>query len=75
MTDVLDVLSDEEAALTIEEGFPEWLDPMLATLVEEPFSDDQWIYERKLDGERCLGTPGNDLCRRRDTDSLFASMS
>lgn len=36
------------------EDFPDWLDPMLATLVGEPFSDDDWIYERKLDGERCL---------------------
>ncbi len=27
---------------------------MLATLVEEPFSDKEWIFERKLDGERCL---------------------
>lgn len=28
--------------------------PMLATLTDERFSDDQWIYERKLDGERCM---------------------
>lgn len=28
---------------------------MLATLAHEPFSDEGWIYERKLDGERCLG--------------------
>jgi bifunctional non-homologous end joining protein LigD len=27
---------------------------MLATLVGEAFSDSGWIYERKLDGERCL---------------------
>ena len=33
---------------------PDWTKPMLATLVHEAFSDRDWIYERKLDGERCL---------------------
>lgn len=33
---------------------PDWLDPMLAVLWDEAFSDPDWIYERKLDGERCL---------------------
>lgn len=34
--------------------FPDWIDPMLATLTEDYFSDPDWIFERKLDGERCL---------------------
>lgn len=33
---------------------PFWFSPMLATLVDEPFSRDDWIFEAKLDGERCL---------------------
>jgi bifunctional non-homologous end joining protein LigD len=33
---------------------PRWLDPELATLTGERFSDPAWIYERKFDGERCL---------------------
>ncbi len=33
---------------------PGWLEPQLATLTKERFSDPAWIYERKLDGERCL---------------------
>src|SRR6056297_796624 len=33
---------------------PEWLSPMLATLSHEHFSNENWIYEQKLDGERCL---------------------
>ena len=33
---------------------PDWIDPMLATLTEDRFSDPDWIFERKLDGERCL---------------------
>lgn len=48
------VLSDESLDSIESEGFPSWIDPMLATLVDEAFSDDDWIFERKLDGERCL---------------------
>jgi DNA ligase D-like protein (predicted ligase) len=33
---------------------PDWADPQLATLTKERFSDPDWLYERKLDGERCL---------------------
>jgi len=33
---------------------PRWTSPMLATLSHDPFSDEQWIFERKLDGVRCL---------------------
>ncbi len=33
---------------------PDWLDPELATLTRDRFSDRGWIFERKLDGERCL---------------------
>lgn len=33
---------------------PRYFSPMLATLVKEPFSDKEWIFERKFDGERCL---------------------
>ncbi|HET9899003.1 MAG TPA: non-homologous end-joining DNA ligase [Streptosporangiaceae bacterium] len=31
-----------------------WLEPELATLTKERFSDPGWLYERKFDGERCL---------------------
>ena len=33
---------------------PAWLPPELATLTSDRFSDPGWIFERKLDGERCL---------------------
>jgi bifunctional non-homologous end joining protein LigD len=32
--------------------------PMLATLTDVHFSDPNWIYERKLDGERVIATRG-----------------
>jgi len=33
---------------------PPWLSPMLATLTDTPFSRENWIFEPKFDGERCL---------------------
>jgi bifunctional non-homologous end joining protein LigD len=33
---------------------PDWLEPELATLTQDRFSDPAWLYERKFDGERCL---------------------
>lgn len=38
---------------------PDWVGPMLATLTKERFSRDGWIYEPKLDGERCLAFKDN----------------
>jgi bifunctional non-homologous end joining protein LigD len=35
-------------------SFPEKIKPMLATLVDEPFDDPDWIYEVKWDGYRAL---------------------
>jgi bifunctional non-homologous end joining protein LigD len=34
--------------------FPEWLEPMAATLTQERFTGPEWIFERKLDGIRLL---------------------
>lgn len=33
---------------------PSWTAPMLATLTEKRFSDPDWIFEPKFDGQRCL---------------------
>ena len=33
---------------------PEWLEPMAATLTEERFAGDDWLFERKFDGIRLL---------------------
>jgi len=35
-------------------AFPEWLEPMAATLTEERFTGADWIFERKFDGIRLL---------------------
>src|SRR6476646_8849384 len=34
--------------------FPDWIEPMAATLTQERFSGPEWIFERKLDGVRLL---------------------
>ncbi len=34
--------------------FPEWLEPMAATLTQERFAGPGWIFERKYDGVRLL---------------------
>lgn len=38
-----------------EGKFPAGLKPMLATLVDQPFDDPEWVYEVKWDGYRSLG--------------------
>ena len=42
---------------------PAWMPPMLATLTDKRFSDPNWIYERKLDGERALCFRHGDTVR------------
>ena len=34
--------------------FPDWLEPMAATLTYERFASPEWLFERKLDGIRLL---------------------
>ncbi|MGH2703393.1 MAG: hypothetical protein ACRDJ2_16685 [Actinomycetota bacterium] len=47
-------LSAEERRALKKTSQPDWVTPMKATLVRGPFSDPGWIYELKLDGERCI---------------------
>jgi bifunctional non-homologous end joining protein LigD len=50
-------------------SFPEWVEPMAATLTQERFTGPEWIFERKLDGIRLLafkqGTDVRLLSRNR----------
>src|ERR1700704_5373026 len=45
---------------------PRWVAPMLATLTDERFSREGWLFEPKWDGERCLAF------RRGSKLSLFS---
>jgi bifunctional non-homologous end joining protein LigD len=35
-------------------AFPEWVEPMAATLTQERFTAPEWVFERKFDGIRLL---------------------
>src|ERR1041385_7317736 len=50
------------------------IDPMLATLADRPFRDDDWMFEPKLDGMRVLcavGLGGVRMYSHRGQDSSF----
>jgi bifunctional non-homologous end joining protein LigD len=51
---LFDPLSDEDRGLLRRARRPRSLEPMKAVLTDERFSDPEWIFERKLDGVRCL---------------------
>ena len=62
------------------DGLPEWAEPELATLTSDRFSDPAWIFERKLDGERCLGFAGPPGVRlmsrnRHDISATFPEIA
>jgi len=54
MKNIPEMIPEELRKKIKKKKFPEWIAPMLATLTHDRFSDEAWLYERKLDGERCL---------------------
>jgi ATP-dependent DNA ligase len=54
MKDLFDTLGEESRNELRQRKQPDWTSPVLATLTDDPLSDEDWIFERKLDGERCL---------------------
>lgn len=54
MNDALAQLDDDARKPIQKAKLPGFVQPMKAVLSDEAFSDPGWIYERKLDGERCL---------------------
>jgi len=52
MADLIEELSKEAQEKAEKKSMPDWMDPMLAKLTHDYFSGDDWIFERKLDGER-----------------------
>ena len=54
MHDLFRILPEEASKKLRRRAQPAWLNPMLATLTREPFSDPHWFFEAKLDGIRCL---------------------
>jgi bifunctional non-homologous end joining protein LigD len=60
---VIDRLPDQVRSLLRAEAVPDWRAPMLATLTDKRFSDPQWVFELKFDGERCLAFRDGDRLR------------
>jgi bifunctional non-homologous end joining protein LigD len=71
MTSPLDILAPDERELVREAPAPAHARLMKAVLHRESFSDPDWLFERKLDGIRCLAirTPdGLRMLSRNDLD-------
>jgi len=51
---LIEILPEEMREKLRTEACPKWISPMLATLTEERFSREGWLFEEKFDGERCL---------------------
>ena len=54
MADPLNKLPAEIKLRLRKKPQPKWIAPMLATLTDECFSREGWLFEPKWDGERCL---------------------
>lgn len=56
-------LTEEHRKKLKKASFPSFVEPMLATLTDDYFSSNQWMYEHKFDGERCLAFKHNGKVR------------
>ena len=66
----LDALSAEERALLRPAPAPAEAAAMKAVLTDERFSDPDWIFERKLDGIRCIAIRSGDDVRLLSRNDL-----
>jgi hypothetical protein len=62
--------SDDERALLRAAPLPERIEFMKAVLTEERFSDPAWLFERKLDGIRCMAIKGGGEVRLLSRNDL-----
>lgn len=74
-------LSAAPVGTAVHMVIPQWLDPQLAMLTKDRFSDPAWVFERKLDGERCLAFCDDNSKMRlltrnqKDVTSTFAEVA
>src|SRR5256885_14941140 len=83
VSDPFAALGEPERGLLRRAPLPRWIEPMAATLTDERFDDPNWIFERKLDGVRCLAFSGpggvrllsrNRLSQNRRFPELVAAL-
>lgn len=80
MSDPFIRLGEDERRALRKEAHPDWRGPMLSVLSDKRFSDPNWLFERKLDGERALafrdGTQFHLLSRNRKAlDRTYPELS
>jgi bifunctional non-homologous end joining protein LigD len=66
-------LADDDRARLRQSGPPAGSDAMRATLTKERFSDPAWIFERKLDGIRCVAVRDGSVVRLWSRNDLSLS--
>jgi bifunctional non-homologous end joining protein LigD len=66
----LELLSPEELALAPDSAPPTAAGAMKAVLTTERFSDPEWIFERKLDGIRCIAIRSGEHVRLLSRNDL-----
>ena len=54
----------------LKSAMPSRVEPMLATLVEQPFSDPNWLFEIKWDGVRAMAWISDDGLRMRSRNNI-----
>lgn len=47
----------------LRKNLPAWIAPALSSIYTQPFSDPDWLFERKLSGERCTIYKQEDAVR------------
>lgn len=68
----LHLISENEKKHVYKKSMPTFIPPMLAQLTHDYFSDKNWIFERKLDGERCLlFKKGNTITLKSRNDKIL----
>ena len=70
MTDLLAGLPDDARRRLVAAPGPARPEAMTATLTDARFSDPDWMFERKLDGERCLAWVEGGTVRLRSRNDL-----
>lgn len=63
-------VSAEERELAVEADAPRHAELMKAVLERQRFSDPEWVFERKLDGIRCLAIREHDEVRMLSRNDL-----
>jgi DNA ligase D-like protein (predicted ligase) len=70
VTEPLAGLTDDSRAKLVEGPAPARPEAMAATLTDARFSDPEWVFERKFDGERCLAWVEGGAVRLRSRNDL-----